>query len=165
MSVKRMNRQQFFRVVSKLDEDRLRKALWNLYWRGTTNVRERIEVELAGDGRARSPRPAKEPADPEMVQNKVDDFVSWPDPARTWAGAGRCRHASGHDGVSPSSSLLTKRRTRGRAEDAEPAASALEQLIDLAREAHDYDYFRSDDPVAAAGFVVSDAAAALWAWR
>ncbi len=34
---------------------------------------------------------------------------------------------------------------------------ALEQLIDrLAREADRYDYFRSDDPVAAAGFVVSD---------
>ncbi|CMK76916.1 Uncharacterised protein [Mycobacterium tuberculosis] len=47
-----------------------------------------------------------------------------------------------------------------RAEDAEPAASALEQLIDLAREADGYDYFRSDDPVAAAGFVVSDVAAA-----
>ena len=63
-----MNREQFFRVVSALDEDRLRKALWNLYWRGTANVRERIEVELASDGRARPPRPAKEPADPEMVQ-------------------------------------------------------------------------------------------------
>ncbi len=41
--------------------------------------------------------------------------------------------------------------------------SALEQLIDLACEARDYDYFRSDDPVAAAGFVVSDVAAVLWA--
>jgi hypothetical protein len=45
-----MNREQFFRVVSGLDEDRLRRALWNLYWRGTANVRERIEVELASDG-------------------------------------------------------------------------------------------------------------------
>jgi hypothetical protein len=60
-----MNREQFFRVVSELDEDRLRKALWNLYWRGTANVRERIDVELAGDGRGRPPRPVKEPTDPE----------------------------------------------------------------------------------------------------
>ncbi len=37
------------------------------------------------------------------------------------------------------------------------------KLIDLACDAHDYDYFRSDDPVAAAAFVVSDAAAVLWA--
>jgi hypothetical protein len=71
-----MNREQFFRVVSELDEDRLRKALWNLYWRGTANVRERIEVELASDGRGRTPRPAKAPVDPEMVRYEVDDFVS-----------------------------------------------------------------------------------------
>ena len=71
-----MNREQFFRVVSDLDEDRLRKALWNLYWRGTANVRERIEVELASDGRGRPPRPAEAPVDPETVRYEVDDFVS-----------------------------------------------------------------------------------------
>ena len=81
-----MNREQFFRVVSALDEDRLRKALWNLYWRGTAGVRERIEVELASDGRACPPRPAKEPADPEMVRDEVDGFVSL---ARSGAYLGR----------------------------------------------------------------------------
>lgn len=35
VAAKRMNREQFFRAASGLDEDRLRKALWNLYWRGT----------------------------------------------------------------------------------------------------------------------------------
>src|SRR5207247_7233818 len=43
------------------------------------------------------------------------------------------------------------------------AAAALEQLIDLACELRDYDYFRSDDPVAAARFVASDAVAWRWA--
>ena len=38
----------------------------------------------------------------------------------------------------------------------------MEQLIDLACELRDYDYFRSQDPVEAARFVVSDAAALLW---
>ena len=76
MSAKRMNREQFFRVVSELEEDRLRKALWNLYRRGTANVRERIEVELASDERGRPPRSAKAPVDPEMVRYEVDDFVS-----------------------------------------------------------------------------------------
>jgi hypothetical protein len=71
-----MNREQFFRVVSGLDEDRLRKALWNLYWRGTANVRERIEVEFASDGRSRPPRPAKGPVDPETMRYEVDEFVS-----------------------------------------------------------------------------------------
>lgn len=47
--------------------------------------------------------------------------------------------------------------------DPEPGATAIEQLIDLACEMRDYDYFRSQDPVEAAGFVVSDAAALLWA--
>jgi hypothetical protein len=71
-----MNREQFFAVVSGLDEERLRKALWNLYWRGTANVRERIEVEPAGDGTARPPRRAPAPADPETVRDEVEDFVS-----------------------------------------------------------------------------------------
>lgn len=158
-----MNREQFFRVVSALDEDRLRKALWNLYWRGTTDLRERVEVELASDGRGRPPRPVKEPADPEMVQFEVNDFVSL---ARSGA------YMAGDRRVSPRERsrwrftfkrLAEKAQDALRVEDADPAASALELLIDLACEVHGYDYFRSEDPVAAAGFVVSDAATALWA--
>ncbi len=158
-----MNREQFFRVVSGLDEDRLRKALWNLYWRGTANVRERIEVELASDGRGRPPRPAKAPADPETVRDEVDDFVSL---ARSGAYLGGDRRVSPRERSRwrfTFKRLAAEAQDALRAEDAGPAASALEQLIDLACEAHDYDYFRSDDPVAAAGFVVSDVAAVLWA--
>ncbi len=159
-----MNREQFFRLVSGLDENSLRKALWNLYWRGTANVRERIEVELQNDGRARPPRGVKEPADPETVRDEVDDFVAL---ARSGA------YLAGDRRVSPRERsrwrftfkrLAAEAQDALRAEDAGPAASALEQLIDLACEVEGYDYFRSDDPVAAAGFVVSDAAAALWAW-
>jgi hypothetical protein len=158
-----MNREQFFRVVSGLDEDRLRKALWNLYWRGTASVRERIEVELASDGSPRTPRPAKEPPDPETVAFEVDDFVAL---ARSGA------YLAGNRRVSPRERsrwrftfkrLATEAQDALRADDAEPAASALEQLIDLACDARGYDYFRSEDPVAAAGFVVSDVAAVLWA--
>jgi hypothetical protein len=47
-------------------------------------------------------------------------------------------------------------------EDVESAARAMATLIDLACETQAYDYFRSDDPMEAARFVVSDAAAALW---
>jgi hypothetical protein len=159
-----MNREQFFRVVSELDEDRLRKALWNLYWRGTANVRERIEVELVSDGRGRTPRPAKAPADPETVRDDVDDFVSL---ARSGAYLGGDRRVSPRERSRwrfTFKRLAAEAQDALRAEDAEPAAAALEQLIDLACEAHDYDYFRSDDPVAAADLVVSDVAAALWAW-
>ncbi len=163
VAANRMNREQFFRTVSGLDEDRLRKALWNLYWRGTANVRERIEVELASDGRSSARRPVKPPADPETVQWEVDDFV-------TLARAGA--YLAGDRRVSPRERtrwrftfkrLATEAQDALRAEDSGPAASALEMLIDLACEAHGYDYFRSEDPVAAAGFVVSDAVAVLWA--
>jgi hypothetical protein len=42
----RMNREQFYAAMADLDEQRLRKALWNLYWRGAAPVRERIEAEI-----------------------------------------------------------------------------------------------------------------------
>ncbi len=158
-----MDREQFFRVVSALDDDRLRKALWNLYWRGTANVRERIEVELASDGRGHPPRPAKAPADPETVRFEVDDFVSL---ARSGAYMGGDRRVSPRERSRwrfTFKRLAAEAQDALRDEDAGPAMSAIEQLIDLACDAHGYDYFRSDDPVAAAGFVVSDAAAVLWA--
>ncbi len=161
----RMNREQFFRVVAPLEDDRLRKALWNVYWRGTADVRQRIEAELAGDGGGRPPRAANSTVDPETVRSEVDTFVSL---AR--AGA----YLAGDRRVSP------RERTRWRftfkrlaadaqqalhAEEPGSAETALEQLIDLACETAGYDYFRSDDPMAAAGFVVSDAVSVLWTSR
>jgi hypothetical protein len=112
VSAKRMNREQFFRVVSGLDEDRLRKALWNLYWRGTANMRERIEVELASDGRGRPSRPAKGPPDPETVRWEVGEFVSLARSGAYMGGIGGCCRASDRAGVSPSNGLLPKLRTR-----------------------------------------------------
>jgi hypothetical protein len=53
-------------------------------------------------------------------------------------------------------------------EDACPAEEALALIIDVACEMGDRTYFRSEDPVEAARFVVSGAAALLWekrAWR
>lgn len=163
VAAKRMNRDEFFRAMSGLDDDRLRKALWNLYWRGAANVRERIEAELASDGSGRPPRPAKAIPDPETVQYEVDDFVSL---ARSGAYLGGNRQVSPRERSRwrfTFKRLATEAQDALRDEDPGPAASALAQLIDLACEVEGYDYFRSEDPVAAAGFVVSDAAAALWA--
>jgi hypothetical protein len=163
VSAKRMDREQFFRVVSGLDEDRLRKALWNLYWRGTADVRERIELELASDGQARPRRATKAPVDPEMVRSEVDEFVSV---ARSGAYLGGDRRVSPRERSRwrfTFKRLTTEALDALRAEDAGPAVSALGQLIDLACDARGYDYFRSQDPVEAARFVVSDAVAVLWA--
>jgi hypothetical protein len=41
-----MNREEFFAKLATLDQERLKKALWNLYWRGSVTMRERIEAEL-----------------------------------------------------------------------------------------------------------------------
>jgi hypothetical protein len=162
VTVKRLNREQFFDKLAEMDEAGLKKALWTLYWRGASSMRERIEAAI--DPQAPDVRRAasKARADPDVVLGEVTEFA-------TLARAGA--YLAGDRRVSP------KERTRWRhtfkrhatealdalgGDDVESAARAMEALIDLAREMRDYDYFRSDDPVEAARFVVSDAAAALW---
>src|SRR6266511_1308696 len=149
--------------LAKLDEQRLKKALWNLYWRGSAAMRERIEAEIDPDQHGHSRHPSKEPADPEQLLAEVRDFVAL---ARSGA------YMAGDRRVSPrerSRWRLTFKRLVGeaqdglRAQDATAAATALEQLIDLACETRHYDYFHSEDPMEAAGFVASDAVALLWA--
>jgi hypothetical protein len=51
MPVNRMNRDEFYAAMMPLDDERLRKALWTVCWRGTAQVRERIEEELRPQGR------------------------------------------------------------------------------------------------------------------
>ncbi len=126
-------------------------------------MRERIEAEIDPDQHDRGKRPSKEPVDPQQVLGEVEDFVAL---ARSGA------YMAGDRRVSPKERtrwrltfkrLVTDARDGLRAEDAAAAAAALEQLIDLACETRDYDYFRSEDPMEAARFVVSDAVALLWA--
>lgn len=159
-----MNREQFFSAMSGHDDARLRKALWNLYWRGTADVRRRIEAELIGDVRPVKP---PEPPNPQAVHDEVVEFVEL---ARAGAYLGRDRR------VSPTERTrwrFTFKRLATAAQDAlyvagsAPAIEALMQLIDLAVDARGTYYFRSEDPVSAAGLVVSDAAGALWSamWR
>jgi hypothetical protein len=157
-----MNREQFFGQLATLDEQRLKKALWNLYWRGSAATRERIEAELDPDQHDRGKRPSKEPADPQELLGEVGDFVAL---ARSGA------YMAGDRRVSPRERtrwrltfkrLVSAAQDGLRAQDASAAETALEQLIDLACETRDYDYFHSEDPMEAAGFVVSDAVALLW---
>ena len=70
-----MDREQFFARLADLDEGRLKKALWNLYWRGTATVRQRIEAELEPDGR-RPRRKEPEATDPEGTLDEVRQFVA-----------------------------------------------------------------------------------------
>jgi hypothetical protein len=156
----RMDRAQFFTKLAPMDEEHLRKTLWNLYWRGTAAVRQRIEAELE-PGRT-PPRVEPERVDPDSVLDEVRDFVAL---ARSGA------YIAGDRRVSPKQrsgwrftfrQLLADARTALLTDDGSAGAIALEALIDLACEVRDVDYFRSDDPMEAAKIVVSDEVALLW---
>jgi hypothetical protein len=157
-----MNRDEFFAKLADLDEDRIKKALWNLYWRGPAPLRERIESELDPAQDAVRKRAVTQPPDPDTVLWEVRDFAEL---AR--AGA----YIAGDRRVSPKERTrwrLTFRRLAAdalaalRHEDSGPAEEAVALMIDLACETKRFDYFRSEDPMEAAQFVVSDAAATLW---
>jgi len=162
VALNRMKRDEFFAKLADLDEDRIKKALWNLYWRGPAQLRERIESELDPAQDAVRKGAAAEPPDARTALCEVRDFAEL---AR--AGA----YLAGDRRVSPKERTrwrLTFRRLTAdalaalRHEDSGLAEEAVALVIDLACETKDFDYFRSEDPMEAAQFVVSDAAATLW---
>ena len=163
LSMKRMDRQEFFGKLAPLDEERLRKALWNLYWRGSAGMRERIEAELDADLLGPRQRSAKKPIDPDWVLHEARDFVTLARSGAYMAGDRRVSRQERSRWRFTFQRLVADAKGALLSREGVPAgAAAVEQLIDLAREAHDYDYFHSEDPVEAARFVVSDAVALLW---
>src|SRR5258708_2142478 len=162
MPPKRMNRDEFFGKVDGLSEDQIKKALWNLYWRGSAQMRERIERELdPAEDEARR-RSAAMPRDPDSVLFEVREFAEL---AR--AGA----YLAGDRRVSPrerSRWRFTFRQLSGdalaalRAEDPAPAEEAVALIIDLACETRRVDYFRTAGSLGGAQIVGSGTAGALW---
>lgn len=163
MADKRLNKDQFFGKLAELDEAGLKTALWTLYWRGSAPMRERIESVIDPRTEAIRKVAAARPPDAAEVLHDVLDFV-------TLAQSGA--YLGGDRRVSPkerSRWRFTFRRLAERArdaltgEDVVSAAEAMEALIDLACETQRYELFRSEDPIEAARFVVSDEVAVLWA--
>jgi hypothetical protein len=157
--MKRMNREEFFGKLAALDEERLKKALWNLYWRGNATTRERIEAELDPGPPKQASRPV---VDPDAVLVEVRDFASL---ARAGAYLGGDRRVAPKERSGWRSTfrrLASEARETLAVEDPGPGIAAMELLIDLACDTRRYDYFRSDDPVEAARFVVSDAVEQVW---
>ncbi|MCB0909567.1 MAG: hypothetical protein KDB63_20900 [Nocardioidaceae bacterium] len=164
MAVERLNREEFFAKLAPMDEAELRKTLWTLYWRGTAPVRERIEALLdpPSDAGVRAGREAAALPDAAAVLAQVREFAAL---ARRGGYLGRDRR------VSPKERSRWRFTFRNhavrsvealRGEDIESAGAAVAIMVDLACETRGYDYFRSEDPVEAARFVVSDAIAELW---
>ncbi|MGH3449872.1 MAG: hypothetical protein ACRDQW_03930 [Haloechinothrix sp.] len=157
-----MNRDQFFGQLATFDEERLKKAIWNLYWRGSATMRERIEAEVDPDQHERRKRVAKAPRDPEGVLGEVRDFVALAHSGSYLAGDRRVSPRERTRWRFTFQRLVTDAQGALGAEDVGAGAAAAEELIDLACEMRNYDYFRSEDPVEAARFVVSDLVALLW---
>ncbi len=158
-----MNKDQFYARLAPLDEAALRKALWTVYWRGSAPVRERIETAIDPSASKTSRAAArKAPPDPAVLAGEVEEFV---DLARAGAYMGGDRR------VSPKERSRWRFTFKALARDAvesltnsydEESVSALVDLVDLADELRGREYFRSEDPVEAARFVVSDAVDVLW---
>jgi hypothetical protein len=161
MVANRMNRDEFYAAMAPRDEERLRKILWTLYWRGDARLRERIEDELRPSDQPKV-KPKKEIPSPDMALTEVTGFVKLARDGAYMAGDRRVHRTE------RSNWRVTFRRLAGealaalQAADPGPARQAVAEIVDLACEMRDSDYFHSDDPVEAAKFVVSDAVAALW---
>jgi hypothetical protein len=158
----RMNREQFFAQLAPLDEQQLKKALWNVYWRGAAAVRERIEAELESGQSAHRDRIPAVSVDPARVLDDAREFVSLARSGAYMAGDRRVSPRERTQWRSTFKRLIKEARGALRDEDVTSGAAAMETLIDLACETGSYDYFHSEDPMEAARIVVSDEVALLW---
>ncbi|MGH3423028.1 MAG: hypothetical protein ACRDOD_25920, partial [Streptosporangiaceae bacterium] len=160
MPANRMNHDEFFAKLAPLDVDQRGKVLWNLYWRGTAAMRERIEGELDPPGRERRKKAAAEPPDPGQVLAEVSGFAELAGSGAYIAGDRRVSRSERTKWRVTFRRLATEAQSALHAADSDPAELAMELMIDLA--CHAQGCFRSEDPLEAARFVVSQAVAALW---
>lgn len=160
MPANRMNRDEFFAKLAPLDAEQCGTGLWNLYWRGTAAVRERIEGELDARERERQKKAAAAPPDPDLVLMEVRDFVELARSGAYIAGDRRVSRTERNKWRVTFRRLATEAQSALHATDSGPAEEAMELMIDLA--CHADGCFRSDDPLEAAKFVVSQAVSALW---
>jgi hypothetical protein len=163
-SKKRFDRASFKAKVGGLDEDALRKILWNLYWRGPAALRERIEAALDPEEATRE-RQAEQEIDGEELREDALRFV---DLARSGAYIGGTREVSRQERTKwrvTFKRLLNDATALLQRGDLENGVPAIEALVDLLCETRSYEYFHSQDPVAAARVVVSDAVKMLWIAR
>jgi hypothetical protein len=161
MSANRMNRDEFYAVMARHDDARLRKVLWTLYWRGTAQQRARIEDELRPQERPKAAL-KKELPDPVAVLREVTTFIELAEAGAYMAGDRRVHHTERTKWRHTFRRLVADALAALEADDPSPAQRAVGKIVDLACDMRRYDYFHSDDPVEAAKFVVSDAVAALW---
>jgi hypothetical protein len=160
MAADRLSKDEFYAKVGDLDEERLRKALWNVYWRGSAQVRERIEDQITPE--TTRPKPSDGPPAPERILRDVREFC-----ALAYKGAFIGAPAKGMNPRRRSQWRHEFRRHYKAADEAMTAGSdagaeAVEAIIALAVHCGTYDTFASREPLETAKFVVSDAVERLW---
>ncbi|MEU5990379.1 hypothetical protein ABZ806_15535 [Spirillospora sp. NPDC047418] len=104
----------------------------------------------------------KERIGPQEVLRDVTDFVSLARAGAYMAGDRRVSRKESSRWRFTFQRLAKDTRAPRSLSTSRPAPPHLSSSSTLAREIKGYDLFHSEDPVEAAGFVVSDAAAALW---
>ena len=161
MPANRMNRDEFYAAIAPHDDARLRKVLWTLYWRGSAQLRARIEDELRPQERPKAGS-KKELPDPDAVLDEVTTFAELAKAGAYMGGDRRVHHTERSKWRHTFRRLVADALAALEADDPAPAQRAIGKIVDLACDMRRYDYFHSDDPVEAAKFVVSDAVAALW---
>jgi len=160
--MERMNREQFYAKLDPLSREELQKVLWNLYWRGTATIRERIEGETTPASTMTVKQRSPATTDPQLVLLDVEQFVELARAGSYLAGDRRVRPTERTQWRFTFKRLVAESRDVLRS-DEPAAATAVETLIDLANDMRRHQYFRSEDAVEAAGIVVSDEVALLWA--
>ena len=169
MPAKRMNRDEFHAKLAGLGEDDVKKILWNLYWRGTAAMRERIEDQID------PPPPPPPDAEPDLDTGwMLDEVTEFAELARSGSYLGGDRRVPPKE---RSRWRFTFRRLAGEVhealvalprlddEQADETEQALGVLLTVVLRTAEVDMFRSEDPVQAAGFVVSDHVEQLWTSR
>ena len=158
---KRLSKEEFGQLLAGRDADELRKMLWELYVRGSAELRRKIEVVAV----PREKRPAKAgppPIDGADHLATVRDFVRL---ARAGAYMGCDRHVSRSDREGWKASFRELLDDSGRFLtqcDVENGAEAMDALLCLALDCRDTYYFRTEDPIGALRIVVSDLVDLLW---
>ena len=161
MDQERMDRTQFFQKVGALREPELQRVLWDLYWRGKGELKRRIE-ELLEPAKATPASKRLPELDGASILHEVLRFSGL---IVSGAYMGGTREVSRQE---RSRWRVTFRRHVENAAhllkqgDLEHGFPALESLIDVLCQMHDYEYVHSEDPVQAAGIVVSDRVELLW---
>ncbi len=160
-SEKRLSKDEFGQLLAGRESEELKKMLWELYCRGSADLRRRIEV-VAVPRERRLAKAGPPPVDGADHLTSVREFVRL---ARAGSYMGGDRHVSRSERAGWKASFRELLDDSGRLltqGDVGNGAEAMDALLCLALDCRDTYYFRTEDPIGALRIVVSDLVDLLW---